>query len=105
MIIDTHTHIYDEDTYKSYFDKAKDKIAKVLTIHYKETVDNEGKLREVNLGDLITFAESKNNLYVIGSVDVEADINKQLEKLGNLLKEKKDIWNKALSRLPAFLPL
>jgi len=89
MITDTHTHIFDEDTYKSYFAKAKSKVGKVLTIHYKVTTAEKGGLTDVNLEDLINFAQSKEDLYTIGSVDVDGDINKQLEHLKNLFEEKK----------------
>ncbi|MEE9214299.1 MAG: hypothetical protein V3U54_05810 [Thermodesulfobacteriota bacterium] len=62
MIIDTHTHIFGEDTYKTYFAKTKDKVAKVLTIYYKTTVDEEEGIMKVDLEDLINFAKSKDNL-------------------------------------------
>ncbi len=89
MITDTHTHIFDEDTYKSYFVKANDKIDKVLTIYYKVTTNKKEGIEKVDLEDLINFAQSKDNLYVIGSVDVDDDINKQLESLQQLFEEKK----------------
>jgi len=89
MIIDTHTHIFDENVYKSYIAKSKDKIDKILTIHYKVTHNEKGEIEKVKLEDLINFAQSKDNLYTIGSVDVDGDINKQLEFLSGLFEEKK----------------
>lgn len=36
MIIDVHTHIYNEDDYKNYFRKSKGKVSKVLVMGYSK---------------------------------------------------------------------
>ena len=42
-----------------------------------------------NMEDILKFAEQKNNLYVIGSVDVSTDIQEQLNGLDKFFEEKK----------------
>lgn len=79
MITDIHTHIYKEETYQTYFTKTKDKVFKVLVLHwYKFSLDK-----------LLQFAASKDNLYVVGSVDLDKDIVKQITTIENHLRGRK----------------
>lgn len=81
MIIDIHTHIYDEKTYKSYFDKAKGKISKVFVMHLPWS--------KFSLNNLLDFASKKDNLYIVGSIDVDGNIKKQLKSHQKLFQKKK----------------
>jgi len=79
MIIDVHTHIYNEKTFKDYFTKAKNKVAKVLVMAWFK----------YKLEDLIKFTDTKDNLYPVGTVDVDGDIEQQLEFSKKLFDDKK----------------
>jgi len=79
MIIDAHAHINEEDRYKTYFEKAEGRISKVILMGWYK----------YNIDDILKFCEQKKNLYVIGSVDVDNDIKKQLEQFDKLFKQKK----------------
>jgi len=79
MIIDAHTHIYNEDSYKHYFTKAKGRISKAIVMSWWK----------LELEELIKFANQRDNLYIIGNIDMNSDINKQLEKQNRLFQEKK----------------
>ena len=79
MIIDVHTHIYNEKTFKDYFTKAKNKVAKVLVMAWFK----------YKLEDLIKFTDTKDNLYPAGTVDVDGDIEQQLEFSKKLFDDKK----------------
>lgn len=90
MIIDIHTHIYNEEHYKAYFNKAGNKVSKVLVMGYCKLYweDNIGQ-HEYNFKKILEFIEKKNNIYMTGSVNVEGDIKEQLEILDELFQEKK----------------
>ncbi len=90
MIIDVHTHIYNEDDYKNYFRKSKEKVSKVLVMGYSKNYyyTNYGKY-DYNFINILEFIKTKNNLFMTGSVDMDGDIKKQLETLNELFKDKK----------------
>lgn len=79
MIIDIHTHIYDEKIYKSYFDKAKSKVSKAFVMHW----------HKFDLEKFLEFVASKDNLYAVGSIDVDGDIKNQLDIHQKLFQENK----------------
>ena len=79
MITDVHTHIYNEKTFKDYFTKSKNKVAKVLVMAWFK----------YKLEDLIKFTDTKDNLYPAGTVDVDGDIEQQLEFSKKLFDDKK----------------
>ncbi|NOY35795.1 MAG: amidohydrolase family protein [bacterium] len=79
MIIDTHTHIYNEKTYHDYFTKTKGRISKTIAMSSHKGV----------LENYLSFAATKDNLYFIGSVNIEGDIKKQLESLEKAFQENK----------------
>ena len=89
MIIDTHTHIFREETYKTYFAKADGKVSKTLTLYYPISSKSENEISRVRLEELVAFAQSKDNLFVIGSVNMEEDISAQLQLLEKLFEEQK----------------
>jgi len=79
MIIDAHAHVNEESCYKTYFEKAKGRISKVILMGWYK----------YNIEDILKFTGQKDNFYAIGSVDVDGDIKEQLEQLDRLFKEKK----------------
>lgn len=79
MIIDIHTHIYNKKTYQEYLSKAKDRIIKVLVLHWYK----------FNLEELISSINTMDKLYVIGGVDMSKNIQEQLKKLEKFFLEKK----------------
>jgi len=79
MIIDIHTHIYDEERYRNYFNKAKGRISKALVLHWCK----------FNLTELLNLTATKDNLYVAGSIDINGNIQEQLEVHQKLFQEKK----------------
>lgn len=79
MIIDIHTHIHNGQIYKDYSAKTKNKIAKILVMAERKT----------KLEDLLRFADTKNNLFIVGVVNIEKDIRTQLKILEKLFEAKK----------------
>lgn len=79
MITDVHTHIYGEDTYKSYLAKARGRISKALVMHWYK----------FNLNKLLEFVASKNNLYIVGSINIDNDVKRQLGIHQRLFQKKK----------------
>lgn len=79
MITDVHTHIYDEKTYKTYFDKTGNAVSRLVVMGwYKYKIE-----------DAMEFASQKDNVFITGSVDIDDDIKTQLEKLDKFFQEKK----------------
>lgn len=85
MIIDIHTHIYKENDYKDYFNKADGKVSKVLVMGHYESFREGGREFE----EILEFIESKQNLYLVGPVDMEGDLEKQSELLDELFRKEK----------------
>lgn len=79
MITDIHTHIYNDKTYRDYFAKAKNRISKALVMFWYK----------FNLDELLKFAETKSNLYIVGAVDIDGDIKKQVKIHQRLFRKKK----------------
>jgi len=94
MIIDIHTHIYNEETYKTYFAKAKNRISKVLVMAWYEE----------DFKVLLDFAAGKNNVFLAGTVDVEKNIEEQLRILEKLFQEKRVIGIKLYPGYQYFYP-
>jgi len=94
MIVDIHTHIYNEKTYKTYFTKAKNKISKVLVMAwYKE-----------NFKDLLDFSSKKDDVFLVGTVDIEKNIEEQLQTLEKLFQEKRIVGIKLYPGYQYFYP-
>jgi len=79
MITDIHTHIYDEETYQDYFNKAKGRISKALIMFW----------HKFDLDKLLEFADTKDNLFIVGAINIDGDIEKQLEIHERLFQDKK----------------
>lgn len=88
MIIDTHTHIFDEGTYQTYAKKARGRIGKILSIYFWLRL-HEVKPSSQTLENFLAFAAKKKNLFVVGAVDVNRHIGEQLKKLEALLQKRK----------------
>ncbi len=99
MIIDTHTHIFSEETYNEYFAKAEGKVSKVITISFALMPQQERKMQNYALDDLLKFAVTKNDLYVVAAVNVEKGIPKQLAEIERLIQDKK-VW--AIKLVPGY---
>lgn len=77
MIIDAHAHINEENRYQSYFEKSQGRVSGVILMGWWE----------YDFDEVLKFAEQKKNLYVVGSVDMDGDIKKQLGYLERLFGE------------------
>jgi uncharacterized protein len=62
MIIDSHTHLDDENIYQSYMKKAKGRIGLAFVMHYCKD----------NLQDVANFVLSKKNLRLLAGVDIDS---------------------------------
>ncbi|MFA6171902.1 MAG: amidohydrolase family protein [Patescibacteria group bacterium] len=76
MIIDAHTHIYNEKMYQDYTARLGSKDFKAIVMAW-ESVGNEQVLR---------FTETKGNLYFIGTVIMDKNIASQLKILEKWFK-------------------
>ncbi|MFH1030257.1 MAG: amidohydrolase family protein [bacterium] len=79
MIIDIHTHIFNEKTYQEYSAKVKGNALKVFVLHRYE----------FNLDKFMKFIDTKENLFVVGSIDINKDVAKQLSIHHRLFEKKK----------------
>lgn len=95
MIIDTHTHIYSDETYKTYFEKADGRIAKAISLACWEYTDSD---------ELIEFVSTKKNLFVVGNIHIDGDIEKQLKLHDKWFQEEKIIGIKMYPGYQYFYP-
>ncbi len=98
MIIDIHTHIYSEEAYKTYFEKARGRVSRVLVLQ------DEPAHRVLNSRDLFDFVANKDNLYIIENIDVNAEIDQQLKERQKLFEEKKILGIKLYPGYQYFYP-
>lgn len=78
FIIDTHTHIFNNEIYDSYFKKANENISDVLVMHDYDDGD---------LNQFLDFAQTKQNVHIIWSFTFKKDVKSQLILLEDLLKQ------------------
>ena len=79
MIIDSHTHINNDQSYEEYFKKAKGRVEKIISLaFYYQDIE-----------ELLKFSESKNNIYLVASLDVDKPLEPQLEKCEELFRKKR----------------
>ncbi|MFC1625416.1 amidohydrolase family protein [Patescibacteria group bacterium] len=80
MIIDTHAHPRDEKRYKEYKEKSKGRIEKILVLSC---------CFEQDLNELLEFVSQKDDLFMVGSVDMNTNIEKQVKDHEKLFQDKK----------------
>lgn len=81
MVIDIHTHVDDEEFYRSYMRKAKSRVDLAFVMHwYKDDLES-----------ILKFVDSKPKLRLVTSVDVDGPdhIRKQLAVINRLFEGKK----------------
>lgn len=101
MIIDTHTHIYNQKDLKSYLLKAKNRVSKIFIMH--EPIGIGGDSR-VSLEQLLEFVSRNTNLFLLGSIDMTENVGEQLKKLEKLLQRNKIIGIKLYPGYQYFYP-
>ncbi|MBI4433816.1 hypothetical protein HY632_03515 [Candidatus Uhrbacteria bacterium] len=88
MIIDTHTHIYDDATYAQYRAKARDRVREVCTIYHWTTHDVAGNVLPVDFERVRAFAASHPEVHLIPAYDMTADAAPQLARLRGMFERK-----------------
>lgn len=93
MIIDIHTHIYNEKEYKEYFAKAKS-ISKCLVMRWYE----------FNLEEFLKFIDTKDKLFPVGAIDMSRNVIEQIKNHRELFKKQKIFGIKLYSGYQYFYP-
>lgn len=104
MIIDTHTHIFNEETYREYQTKTKGLVKQMIAIHYWSIFDQDCNINRFELDELLKFSENKEDLSVIASFDMDKEAASQLNKLEQLLKTKQIVGIKMYPGYQHFYP-
>lgn len=94
MIIDIHSHIYDEKEYKEYLKKIGSEISKIIIMQWFQD----------DIGKSLEFVEGKNNFFLAGTVNMEKNIPGQLATLEKLLQGKKIVGIKLYPGYQYFYP-
>lgn len=94
MIVDTHTHIYLEKDYQDYIGKAKERVSIMISLHSSS----------FDLEHIMSFAETKNNLYVVAGFDANDNIKSQLKKFDTYFREGKIVGLKLYPGYQKFYP-
>jgi len=85
MIIDIHTHIFNQQTWTSYRQKASQKINKVVALPWFNS-KNPGW---PDVESLLRFTSQEPEIYAVGAIDINANLNQQLQQHEALLYEKR----------------
>jgi len=95
MIIDIHTHIGDKDKWKSYQEKSKGLVKKVVALSWYNKKDIE---------ELLEFTENEPDVYAAGSIDMDKGIEEQLSYHEKLFKDGKIVGIKLYPGYQHFYP-
>jgi len=98
--IDVHTHIFTEEAYSTYMEKAQGRTEKIITIHYWA---HKG-LPKYTLEEVLDFAAAKPNMYVLAAVNVDFNIKQQRYELDRLLRDRKIVGVKMYPGYQYFYP-
>ncbi len=101
MMIDMHTHIFNQEMWASYQKRAgKNKIEKVIVIPWF----NKSIADEPDTEDLLKFTDTDERLFALGSIDMDGDIKKQLAYHESLFKSKRILGIKLYPGYQYFYP-
>ncbi|MBI5153364.1 MAG: amidohydrolase family protein [Parcubacteria group bacterium] len=103
MIIDTHAHIFNEEVYQTYTKKSAGKINRILTLHFWINL-NDIQPTKRTLEEVLSFAETKEDLFVIAAINITYSVKEQLEKIKALLENKKIVGIKMYPGYQHFYP-
>jgi len=103
MIIDTHTHIFDEETYKTYKDKSAGRINEAITLHFWVGL-NDKEPAQKPLESILDFAKTKEDLSVVAALNMHYSISEQLEKFNKYFQEEQIVGVKLYPGYQRFYP-
>ncbi|EKE20996.1 MAG: Amidohydrolase family protein [uncultured bacterium] len=103
MMIDIHTHVFSEHLWNTYQKKSKKLVSKIISIPYfnKESKDIP-KIPDIE--ELLEFTDTHPNVYALGSIDMDDEIEKQLARHEELLKEGRIVGIKLYPGYQHFYP-
>lgn len=99
MALDSHTHIYDDDTLAEYFSKAEGRVDRIITFPFWQESE---LLRGLDM--TLAFAERHKNVFALGTIDMEGDIASQLARHRELFQQKKIVGIKLYPGYQHFFP-
>lgn len=103
MIIDIHTHVCNKKIWEEYRKKSSNKINKIIAIPYfNKTSQDIPKIPDVE--ELLEFTDSKENIYALGSIDMDGDLETQLSKHEELFQTGKIVGIKLYTGYQHFFP-
>ncbi len=79
MIIDCHTHIFNDEQLATYRTRGGSHVDRIITIHAWDLTKEDGYA--LTIGELIAFAKSKPNVSVIASVDFLGPLEPQVNAI------------------------
>lgn len=103
MMIDVHTHVSNENILSDYQKKGKNKITKIITIPYFNK-DSHDIPKIPDIEELLEFTDKNPHVYALGSIDMDDEIEKQLKRHEELLKEKRIVGIKLYPGYQHFYP-
>lgn len=99
MIIDSHTHIYDEKTLAEYKKKSKGRVDRIITFPYWQ---DSTLLRGLHAA--VEFADQHEDVFALGTIDMFGDITTQLKLHRELFEQKKIVGIKLYPGYQHFFP-
>ncbi|MBI2483061.1 amidohydrolase family protein [Candidatus Uhrbacteria bacterium] len=88
MIIDIHTHLYEEATYAQYRAQAGDRVRMIFTIYHWSTHDAADQVLPVDFDRVHAFVRSHPDMRLIPAFDMNAAAEPQLERLHVLFADR-----------------
>ena len=105
MVVDAHTHLFTEEICASYFAKTKGRVGKAIVLHYPTLLSGDvSKQRPFPIEELLALAAKTPELAVVGSVDMNQELEPQLAALGALFEQKKIVGIKLYIGYQHFYP-
>jgi uncharacterized protein len=99
MTIDMHTHIYDEASLRAYFQACGGRVTKLLTFPFVRDVPG---LK--GLAVALAFTARHENVFAVGTFDMDAPLAPQLREVRTLFEEKRIVGVKLYPGYQHFYP-
>jgi predicted TIM-barrel fold metal-dependent hydrolase len=103
MIIDIHTHICNKKIWKEYQEKSHNTIEKVIAIPWCNRDSNDTP-RIPDVEELLEFTASESNVFALGSIDMDGNLEAQLARHEELLQQGKIVGIKLYTGYQYFYP-
>ncbi|EKE11789.1 MAG: Amidohydrolase [uncultured bacterium] len=103
MIIDIHTHVCNKKIWKEYQKESGGAVEKIIAIPYFDK-NSQDIPRIPDVEELLEFTDSEPSIFSLGSINMDSDLESQLARHEELLREDRIVGIKLYTGYQYFYP-